>query len=283
MPTRKSLLLFAVVIASVMVFAATEVRAHFPEGVPVTSPAPLTCNTLPYNKWKIEAVLGDKGEFPVVVPCSSNHPSQLCVKYEYKVTSSKGRNADHAVIAISAGLDLDSIIDPGFHPASVFLPGDGDNATGFLSQAFHEYGVRFNPKASIANLGVLIVGPPSERISTILVRGGKHKEACLIAGPGPGIGDAVANVFKPLPLEQTYLCAGGKCVCKLTFDASGELQSVSTDTPECQKIEEEIFLNGEPVKFFGDGDGDGEDSITSGNGTCTTYPTKPLSTTICFR
>ena len=71
------------------------------------------------------------------------------------------------------------------------------------------------------------------------------------------------------------------CTCEITNDAAGNIASVTTSTPDCTatltdvvvKIEVQGAIEEQPVKHF--------ESITSGTGTCTTYPTKPKATTIC--
>jgi hypothetical protein len=157
--------------------------------------------------------------------------------------------------------------------------GVGDNS-GFLARAQHEYTVRFNSGVTkSAEAHLIMVAPSTARMTTVLVRHGGTNESCLIAGPGGG---AQLDPFKPLTQAQAVLCAGGGCTCHITNDAAGNIASVTTDTPECTtqltdvvvKIEvQPNVVEEQAVKHF--------ESITSGGGTCTTWPTKPKATTIC--
>jgi hypothetical protein len=115
-------------------------------------------------------------------------------------------------------------------------------------------------------------------MTTVVVRHGNTSESCLIAGPGGG---TQLDPFKPVTITQSVLCAGGGCTCEITNDAAGNIESVTTSTPDCTatltdvvvKIEVQGAIEEQPVKHF--------ESITSGTGTCTTYPTKPKATTVC--
>lgn len=263
MPKQKYLLLVTAVMASIILFTVTEIRAHFPNGVPVPLPAPLSCITLPGGNWQIDAITGVNGEFPVSIPCSSAHAGKLCAKYDYTITSLQGKSIAHTVVAISADQDLDST-NPS---ADVANPGDGDSATDFLKYARHEYAVRFNPNASVFSPSIVIVEPTFSRISTILVTKGNTKESCLIAGPG-----AFRDIFQPVTTTQTVSCAAGQCTCVLTFGPDGTITAVTS--PDCGTTQTPLTVNGEPLQFFGN------QGITIGTGTQTCYPTKPIPTCV---
>lgn len=262
MLTRKRLLLFMAIIASIMLLTATGIRAHFPNGVPVPLPAPLSCITLPDGNWRIDAIESN-GEFPIPVPCSANeHAGKQCAEYSYTVTSLLGKSPDHVVFAVSADQDLDSA-GPS---ANVQPPGPGDTTTGFLENARHEYPVRVNPTPQIP-ASIVIVGPTSPRISTVLVRKGKISESCLIAGPGVPL-----DQFAPRTTTQTVSCAAGQCTCVLTFGPDGTITAVTS--PDCDTTQTPLTVNGEPLQFFGN------QGITIGSGTSTCYPTKPIPTCV---
>ena len=74
MITRKSLILFALVIAIVALFVATKAQCE--------CPAPDSCDAGPYT---LTAVMGESEEFPVKTTCyDSAGVSFTCYKYEYK-------------------------------------------------------------------------------------------------------------------------------------------------------------------------------------------------------
>jgi hypothetical protein len=274
MLARKSLLLTAGVVVVSALCAVTEVRAN-PMGVPVTSPAPLQCTT-PSGKWTITAVQGPSGEFPVeVVSCTllPDHDGKRCFLYEYTIAG-PGGTPSHVLFAISADHDLDSVA-----PASVVTPPGtalGDSATGFLAYAQHEYPVRVNATPSLP-AEIVVVGPSSPRISTVLVKKGHIRESCLIAGPGVLGG----SPFAPIVTSQSQVAAGGKCEVDLIYDAAGnviDVQLASGADPGCTLTVGPVFIDGEELK-----DNRSPTGITHGSGTCTTYgpPTPSPSRTVC--
>ncbi len=192
MQSRKFLLLSAAGVAISALLVATHVSAHFPAGVPVTPPGPFVCTT---TNFKVEAILGPSGEFPVDAPCLS-HPGQTCADYGYKISSlsTTGPNVDHTVFANSADQDLDRTAPTSF----VSVPGAGDNTTNFLKDADHEYAVRFNSSnTKSVEAHMFIVGPSTPRISSVLIRSGtKITESCLIAGVG------VVGIRQPIALAE---------------------------------------------------------------------------------
>lgn len=258
----KSLLLAVGVVAIGTLFTATEVRAN-PTGVPVAQPVPLSCTTV---NFRIDAILGPNGEFPIPVTCVNNPglPDLSCADYGYNI-SSNTKNVDHTVIAVSADQDLDSTSPAAF----VSAPGAGDKVTGFLKNARHEYTVRFNSsKTKSVQAHVFIVGPSSPRISSVLVRSGNNdddgggiSQSCLIAGPG-----VAGDPFQPISLTQTVMAAGGKCVVELIFDNNGNLADIHTDTPGCEMGQGNVMINGEPLQ-----NNTSPNGITFGDGTTTCY------------
>ena len=215
------------------------------------------------------------GEFPITqgVVCQ-NHAGEACVEYRYKISSKTNANFSQTVFAVPADQDTDRASPT----ATIHALGVGDNAD-FLVNAKHEYAVRLNSGTTKADTGSLfMVTPSTPRATTVLVRHGNIRESCVIAGPGGG---PQLDPFKPVTQTQSVLCAGGGCTCEITNDAAGNIASVTTSTPDCTatltdvvvKIEVQGAIEEQPVKHF--------ESITSGTGTCTTYPTKPKATTIC--
>lgn len=282
MLARKSLLLVAAVVASGTLFAVTEVKAN-PAGVPVTSPAPLQCTT-PSGKWIITAVPGLSGEFPKEVSCTlPGNAGKSCFLYKYSVQA-PGGTPSHILFSVSADQDLDRAAPT----ATVTPPGtaSGDSATGFLAYAQHEYPIRVNATPSIP-AEIVVVGPSSLRISTVLVQKGSTRESCLIAGPG---GVSGGSLFTPIITSQTQLAAGGKCEVELIYDAKGDVIDVELAPgadPLCTITTGDVCLGGQFVAGVCTGnilrDNRSPIGITHGNGTCTTYgpPIPSPSRTVC--
>ena len=258
MLTRKTLPLFALVVAMGMLFATADVKAN-PPGVPVP-PAPTSCTTSNGN-WFISAVPGPSGEFPQSEACQIN-VGKTCNLYKYTIAPTSGTGTpDHVAFAVSADQDLDRA-GPS---AAVSNPGAGDSTTGFLSHARHEYVVRVNPTPNTP-AEISIVGQSSSRISTVLVKKGKNLESCLIAGPGVS-----GDTFQPVFQEQLAVVAGGKCVARLIFDSTGNLIDVTTDPPCVSARPEVVFVNGQALQNNTSASG-----ITFGENTTTCYgPPKP--------
>lgn len=94
MITRKSLILFALVIAIVALFAANGVMAQY------ECPAPDSCTAVNYI---LTAVRGQSDEFPVKTTCynSGGTESWTCYKYEYEYSGVGDiSKIDHVFIAI---------------------------------------------------------------------------------------------------------------------------------------------------------------------------------------
>src|ERR1700675_2004201 len=72
------------------------------------------------------------------------------------------------------------------------------------------------------------------------------------------------NLFRPITRTRTALVAGGRCLAKLTYNNSGDLVSVETDTPGCFVGQGPLLVNGKELQ-------DNSDSITFGTGTTTCY------------
>src|SRR5262249_54120834 len=261
MLTRK--LLAMGVVAFGVLFAATQVSAN-PTGVPVAEPGPFSCGgsgspTMP--DFTITAIRGPNNEFPIVVACNPTGPnaSRDCADYGYTITPTSNLNINHTTVAVSADQDLDGT-SPTPPAAKISPPGAGDQTSGFLAKAFHEYTVRFNSLNKDRTAHIFIVGPSAARITTLLVGGtASTDESCLIAGPGVGVAP-----FKPITTEQTVTCAGGKCTCELTFDAANNITSVTS--PDCPVIQTILTINNSPVTFIPN------EGITIGNGTGTCFP-----------
>ena len=243
-------------------------------GVPVSEAPPLFCRTANFT---IEALTGDNFKFPKPALCNG----QPCFDYGYKVTS-KGTypaNIDRTSFAVSATQNLF-----GTNPAAtVTPPGHGDrydsDDSEFLENARHEYAVRFKSSYTTRVEAHILIRPLTQteqskaRIGTVLVKGGKKRESCLIATPGV---EVAPDTFQPTFSSQTALVAGGKCTAHLFFDANGNLSDVTTDPP-CVTNDDpnaDVFVNGKPLRNntspFG---------ITFGEGTTTCYgppvPSRP--------
>jgi len=248
---------------------AGEVAAN-PAGVPLAggeSP-PLSCTTANFT---IQMSAG----FPAPASCNEGP----CTEYRYNISSPTLQNVDHAVFAVSATQNLSySTVTNGV--VYVTPPGPGDNATGFLAGAQHEYPIRFNSNNNKSELAqIFIVGPSRPKIGTVLIRSGsKLLESCLIATPG-----IAADPFQPIFQSQTALVAGGKCQVNLTFDASGNVVDVNPAAGStCIKYEGPVTVtignNVGPLR-----NNTSPHGLTFGNGTTTCYgpPVPSVPKCIC--
>jgi hypothetical protein len=266
---KRMLMGLAIALAFAALGGMTEAWAHNPQGVPVQTPAPLQCTT-PSGGWTIAAVPGDGGEFPVAVACeNAGHSGGTCFLYRYSLVA-PGGTPDHVVFAVSADQDLDRAGPSAF----VTPPGSksGDPATGFLAGAYHEYPVRVNPTPRVP-AEISIAGPTAPRISTVLVKRGNVREACLIAGPG-----VFGSTFRPVAVTQTQIAAGGKCPVELIYDSAGNLADVRPLTEDCIRFQGPVTVQGQPLQ-------DNTESITIGTGTSTCWgPPRPTpAVCICTR
>ena len=249
-----------------------------PPLVPVP-PAPLSCTT-PSGGWTITLVSNSMtGPIPFPVPClAAANSGNTCSNYKYNVV---GPTPDHVVFAISADQDLDTVRvnSSVVNNPSVTPPGSlsGDQPTGFLFLAQHEYPVRVNPTGNPPNTEFLIVGRSAPRISTVLVKKGKLLESCLIAGPGvPG------DAFQPVFQSQRALVAGGKCLVDLVFDGNGNVVDVQNVAgSSCIRYEGPVTVtignNTGPLK-----NNTSPHGLTFGNGTTTCYGPPIPSTPRCI-
>ena len=244
----------------------------FPAGVPVATPAPLSCTT-PSGGWTISLVSNSPGgAIPYAAPCVGN-TGKTCSVYKY--TISGDTTASHFLFTASADMDLDAL-NPG-NTSSAAVPGAGDSTTGYLTLAKHEYPIRLNPTPGIP-VELWFVGRSKPRLSTVVVKKGGLTESCLIAGPGVGV---VSDPFQPTTLTQTVLAAGGKCVANLVYDAAGNVVNVTTNTPGCSVGSPSggtLMINGAPLK-----NNTSPHGITFGNGTTTCYgpPVPSIPKCIC--
>lgn len=61
----------------------------------------------------------------------------------------------------------------------------------------------------------------------------------------------IGGSYTPRTLQRTDLVAGGNCEAKLTFDESGGLTKVETDSPSCRVVtEERLLVNGHELLDF---------------------------------
>ena len=279
------------------ILGAGNALAHQPAGVPLTNPGPVQCTTSG-SSWRITAVRGTFGEFPVPTACTnSSHigSGEGCFLYSYtleKLTTPFTQTADSVVFAASADQDLDAVFPT---PFFVQPPGtsEGDLATGFLDFAFHEYPVRVVNIAPVANpnftpinapIRLSFVGPSGARLSTVFVRRGNSKEACLIAGPG-----VLGERFKPSQAVQQVEAAGRKCIANITRDSLDNILDISIDPsspdPNCQTSNDPgnldnqgkrktPLVNGEPLSH--------NEVITYGTATTTCYVPKNPTPAWCI-
>jgi hypothetical protein len=270
MRTRTSVLFAAVVVICVALFTAIEVRAHTPDGVPTAQPGPLTCDTvrsdgMGSSSWRITAITGTNGEFPVSVSCTQ-HSSSQCAKYEYTIGRLASLNADHIVVAAAVDQDADDTsIDPscgGGSCISIRDPGAGAQTKSFLQWAWHEYAIEYNASnASTVTVSVSVVAPTVPRTTTVFVNSGNTTESCVVAGPG-----VLQNRLQPTTTQETVSCAGGECTCTITYDPAGNITNVTTGGSCVLTTDNTLTINGEEVSFIPN------QGITVGQNTSTCYP-----------
>ena len=238
-----------------------------PVGVPVAESPPLSCTTTGGNFFIAKTACSGSTAPPAC-------PTGNCTDYCYTITGLTALNPDHTIFEVSATQDLVSTAPSG---AAVFAPGAGDNTTGFLAGAIHEYAIRFDSAGTKnAATRITVSGASAPRLGTVLVRSGTRSfESCLIATPG-----TTPNPFQPTFSSQEALVAGGKCKAHLVFDATGNLTSVTTDPPcvtNDNPGQDVLFANGTPLRNntspFG---------ITFGNGTSTCYGPPSPSRPVCI-
>jgi hypothetical protein len=243
-----------------VLFVAGKVAAN-PPGVPVSELPPLSCSTTSF-----EVTLNSTSS----VECPVTSSSPTCTKYDYTIASKSptGPNVDHTVFAVAATQDLNATNPTAF----VSPPGAGDNTTGFLARALHEYAIRFNSSNSKSvNSQIFISGVSNPRIGSVLIRSGsKLTETCPIATPG-----VAGDTFQPVFQAQTVTVAGGKCTVTLVFDAGGNVVDVTNPQPSATCVvgspTGDLFVNGAPLK-----NNSGPHGITFGTGTTTCYgPPRP--------
>lgn len=272
---RRKFPLSAATILIGALFVAGEVNSN-PTGVPVPSVPQLMSCTTPSGGWTITAQ-PQNGAFPYTVPCeAAANSGKNCSNYKYTITGSGG-TPDHVVFAISGDQDLDTVKvnSSVVSNPSVTPPGStsGDQPTGFLFLAQHEYPIRINPTGNPPNTEFLIVGPSAPRISTALVKKGRLLESCLIAGPG-----VAGNAFQAVTNSATATVAAGTCTATLTFDAFGNLASV-TAVPPCVTVSypNGLRINGTLIR-----DNPGNLGITGGNSFWQCWgPSKYINPAIC--
>ncbi len=267
--------LFMTVAAAAVVAALSidDVAAN-PNGVPVASPAPLVCTTSLSN-WRVTAAPAASGEFPVPTDCSlAANSGKQCFLYQYsfqRLTPPLNASADHFLVAVAGDQDLDSASPNGFF---VTPPGtsSGDNVTGFLAFAQHEYPIRLNPTPAVP-AKIIVVGPSAARMSTILIKRGNTSESCLIAGPG-----ILGDRFETVQAVQQVEVAGGKCVANITRDSFNNILNISIDTsasaPGCQTSNDAGNLGGDGKRKTPLVNGEAlqnNQSITYGDNTTTCY------------
>jgi len=240
--------------------------------VPATPP--LMCMT---KNFTVQAIAStSNGAFPI--PNTSRCNGKPCLDYGY-VISSTTANAEHIIFSVGV---TQMVLPPPDMPPNAFVSpvGAGDNITGFLTLAQHEYAIRFvAPGLRPNEVHILIAGSTSPvGLSTVVLRsGGKQLESCLIAGPG----STTKDLFQPVIQNQTVVVAGGKCLAHLTFDGNGNVDITADPLVPglpCEvgspSDENPLLINGEPLR-----NNTSPNGITFGNGTTTCYgppiPTVP--------
>jgi hypothetical protein len=279
MQGRTVVLLVGAVVIGVMLFAPTELIATGGGEGGVSPPvdglvAPASCTAQLGSSKQVQVdtgiISGDISvPFPQDVFCSGDS-GPLCSRFDYKFTYTGG-NPAHSFVSVSSDLDILSC-NPTCKIENNAGAGDTSTSAKVGKYIWEQRTVRFNSNLSTL-YAYVITEKAAPRVSSAGGHAGTQVNLCLIQGPGGPV-----DPFKPQPATQNVVCAGGKCVCQLTFDRFGNLQSVTTEEPcTASSVSVCVTLGSsetcEPVQNF--------ETITSGTGTCTTYPTRPLATTVC--
>jgi hypothetical protein len=181
---------------------------------------PLSCTTVDSkgggNNYKVEAIAGGVGEFPLTVACPDDAAKQ-CADFGYTVSSLSGATVSHTLFAASADYVIQD--DPSASE-DISDPGEG-SPDGFLEYAMHEKAVRFNSNATTFEAHIYVEGDAVAGATTALVQGGRIIESCLIAGPG-SVG-TLGDVWQPSTSEKNVNVLHGECDATLKYNPNGKL------------------------------------------------------------
>jgi len=202
------LILPALVVASVMLFAAGEVRAQFTV-TPALS-APRTCAPLPLGKTGTVTINAGPGatQFPTQAPCPDGNGTCLQWEYEWDYF---GVNPSHTLLTAPSALEIITIPDPDTTSGSPIVNGPGVADSTFKiggkifdvrTLRYNAHGVNFRASYFTRSTGVGIGN------ITAGADAGSTTAFCAIAGP-TATGEST-QLFTPLAAAE----------CKVSGDAS---------------------------------------------------------------
>ncbi|MEJ2106344.1 MAG: hypothetical protein P8X48_03300 [Acidiferrobacteraceae bacterium] len=191
----------------------------------VADPLPFSCTTVDSkgggNNYKVEAITGDNGEFPLTAACPDD-ASKQCADFGYTVSSLSGDTVSHSFFAASADYAVQE--DPSASE-NVYAPGQGDPQSGFLEYAMHEKVVKFNSNATTFEGHIFVEGDAVAGATTAYIQGGKNNESCLIAGPGSV--RTLDNVWVPKTSSKNVNVLHGACDATLHYNGKGDLVNIT--------------------------------------------------------
>ena len=240
------------------------------------------------NNYKVDAIAGGVGEFPLTVACPDD-ASMQCADFGYTVTSLSGATVSHTLFAAAADYVIED--DPSASE-DIYDPGAG-SPDGFLEYARHEKAVRFNSNATTFEAHIYVEGDAVAGATTALVQGGKIEESCQIAGPG-SVG-TLGDVWQPSTSEKNVSVLHGECDATLKYNPNGKLIGIDLSAASIANgcvtgqvpAGAKAAIGGEPIQNANvpDGISFGEASsimyLPSGWAICTAAPC-PGTTTYVF-
>lgn len=265
MLTKKLSLLAVVVIAGLVAFRATEVKAQL---LAPGLDAPLTCTAQIGSGSSVTVQAGKTASgdvpYPLDVPCPGG--SGTCSEWNLKFTYGGG-SPNHSFASISSDLDLFACSPS----CSVENPvGAGDSTTKIGEFLYEQRTVRFNSTASVS-FAQFVTEKSAPRVASAGGRVGTKHNTCLIAGAGGiSVGDpnaviAVSTVYQPIP------SASAICPIEVIRDAAGLIVQVVLATgadPGCvltTGVVGDVVIGGLPVEYIGTGSGDDQELVIIGN------------------
>lgn len=261
---KKLSLLAVVVIAGLMAFRATEVKAQL---LAPGLDAPLTCTAQIGSGSSVTVEAGETASgavpYPLDVPCPGG--SGTCSEYNLKFTY-PGSHPNHSFVSISSDLDLFACTPS----CSVENPVGAGDSTTKVGEFLHEQRtIRFNSTASVL-FGQLVTEKSVARVGSAGGRVGSKHNSCFIETAGLSVGDpnaviAVSTVYQPIP------SASAICPIEVIRDAAGVIVQVilaAGANPGCvltTGVIGDVVIGGLPVEYIGTGSGDDHELVVIGN------------------
>lgn len=272
MLTKKLSLLAVVLIAGLMAFGATEVKAA-PLFVGLDAPLECTAPIGGTGSVTVEAGKTQSGDVPYPQDVDCPDGSGTCSEFNLKFAYTSSPN--HSIVSVSSDLGFFSCSPS----CAVEAPPAAGDSTTKIGVGLHEQRtIRFNQNDSVF-FAKIVMQKSVPRVGSAGGRIGTKDGTCLIGTAGIAVGDPNAIVasntfFIPNTPESAI------CTVEVIRDAAGRVVAVRL-TPEaiaagCTAMEgsiEDIIVDGTPLHFAGPGGGSPNDQLTILGNThlCQTY------------